>query len=83
MATNSNKYLIDGVEEAKSVLRYLGIEFHYYICFDEAIAMIAKRQNELCETYGVNVEILKALFSLSLPLAKRIDSLNAILKVLK
>lgn len=83
MATKSDNYLIDGIEEAKSVMRYLGINFTYYTTFNEAIAKIATKQNELFETYGVKVEILKTLFSLSLPLIKRIDSLKAILKVLE
>ena len=81
--SEKNNYNIDGINEAKSVMRYLQIPFDDNITFEEAISEIATEQAKLIENYGVNIPTLKVLFNLTQPLSKRINALRSVLKSLE
>ena len=82
-ASKSNNYNIDGLEEAKSVMRYLRIGFDDNVTFENAIQQISMRQIQLIEDYGINIEILKNLFNLTLPMNRRVYALHNLLESLK
>lgn len=76
-------YNIYGIDEAKSVMRFLSLEFDDDISFDDALNKIGSKQWELIDNYGVSVEVMKAIFNISLPMAKRIGALRTLLEALK
>ena len=82
----NNSYLIDGIEEALSVAKYLGLSLPPDTIetksFNEIISMIEARQQQLRDDCGVDVLLLKALFNQSLPLKKRVKALCSVLEVL-
>lgn len=80
---NQPNFSIDGMEEAKSVMRYLGIEFNDDVTFDEALSKIGVRQWDIIEKYGVSVEVMKSIFNLSSPMAKRVQGLGSLLEAFK
>lgn len=73
-------YGISGLDEAKSVMRYLGISFADEVTFEEALRLIGERQWEIIDNYGVSVDLFKALYNLGLPMSKRVDALREILQ---
>ena len=81
--SKSNNYMIDGIEEAKNVMRYLTINFNDDISFDEAISKIEAMQWEIINEYGVSIDIMKVLFNHSSPMSKRIEALRGVLHALR
>ncbi len=75
---NPNNYEIEGREEAKRVLCYLGVEFNESASFEELLALIQSRQLYIADNYGINIMLLKSLFNCTLPLEARRDLLNTL-----
>lgn len=74
----SNKYHIEGLNEAKRVCRYLGIEYGDNITFEEALTMIEGRQWDIIDEYEINIEVLKQLFNVGVSMRNKIALLQTI-----
>lgn len=74
-----NNFNIDGIHEAMSVLRFLGVEFNESMSFDELINLIDWKHSNIFEEVGVDIEDIKAIYNIKAPQARRILALKAIL----
>ncbi|MDE7437995.1 MAG: phage integrase N-terminal SAM-like domain-containing protein [Muribaculaceae bacterium] len=81
-ASKGNNYLVDGVEEGLSILKFLGAETaKENPTFEEVIAMIERKQNTLMEEYGVKVDTLKTLFNIEVPLKNRVKAVRELYSI--
>lgn len=80
--SESNNFLIDGIVDAKRVMRFLSIDFNDDISFDDAITEISVKQGVLMDEYGIKLETFKDLFNYSFPMAKRVEMLRALLDLM-
>ena len=72
---------INGIEEGKRVLKYLGVDVtEENLTFEEIVAKVMEREGVLLDDYGVEVDVLKVLFNANKPMHTRIKALNSVLE---
>lgn len=74
----SNNFFIDGLEEARSIMRFLEIEFTEDETFDDIIGKINWKHSHIFEQYGVDIEDLKAIYNMGYPLERKKLAIKAI-----
>ncbi len=82
LSNNPNELNIIGIREAQRVLTFLGVEFDNNLGFEELINLIENKHFELIDNYGIKISLLKEIFNLTLPLERRIEMLQVMLKCL-